>query len=112
MKNESFVIQSINDNFIQKSSSGGMFAELAKYVLSQNGVVFGCMMERVEEGFDVKHIYIENENDLYKLQGSKYVQSRIGNTFNQAKEFLEQGRLVLYSGTPCQIAGLKAILKN
>ena len=112
MKNKSFVIQSKNDKLIQKSSSGGMFAELAYYVLSQNGIVFGCTMERIEEGFDVKHIYIDNEKDLYKLQGSKYVQSRIGNTFKQAKEFIEQGRLVLYSGTPCQIAGLKAFLKH
>lgn len=109
---KAYVIQSKNKNIIEKSSSGGMFAELAKFVLSQNGVVFGCTMERVEEGFEVKHIYIENENNLYKLQGSKYVQSKIGNTLKQAKEFLEQGRLVLYSGTPCQIAGLKAFLNN
>lgn len=112
MKNNSFIIQSKNNNLIKKSSSGGMFAELAKFVLSKNGVVFGCSMERVEDGFDVKHIYIENEKDLYKLQGSKYVQSRIGNTIKEAKEFLDKGRFVLYSGTPCQIAGLKAYLKQ
>lgn len=112
MKNNSFIIQSKNNNLIKKSSSGGMFAELAKFVLSQKGVVFGCAMERVEDGFDVKHIYIENEKDLYKLQGSKYVQSRIGNTIKEAKEFLDKGRFVLYSGTPCQIAGLKAYLKQ
>ena len=112
MKNKSFVIQSINNEIIKKSSSGGMFAQLAKYVLSQNGVVFGCAMERVEEGFDVKHIFIEKETDLCKLQGSKYVQSRIGNTIKQAKEFLNNGRLVLFSGTPCQIAGLKTYLKQ
>lgn len=106
------ISQSIHNDLIKKSSSGGMFAELAKFVLSKNGVVFGCTMERVEDGFDVKHIYIENEKDLYKLQGSKYVQSRIGNTIKEAKEFLDNGRFVLYSGTPCQIAGLKAYLKQ
>lgn len=106
------ISQSIHNDLIKKSSSGGMFAELAKFVLSKNGVVLGCTMERVEDGFDVKHIYIENEKDLYKLQGSKYVQSRIGNTIKEAKEFLDQGRFVLYSGTPCQIAGLKAYLKQ
>lgn len=106
------ISQSIHNDLIKKSSSGGIFAELAKFVLSQNGVVFGCSMERVEDGFDVKHIYIENEKDLYKLQGSKYVQSRIGNTIKEAKEFLDKGRFVLYSGTPCQIAGLKAYLKQ
>lgn len=108
----SYAIQSESWDLLKKSSSGGMFAQLAGYVLSQNGAVFGCTIERIEDGFDVKHIYIENKNDLYKLQGSKYVQSRIGNTFKQAKEFLEQGRLVLFSGTPCQIAGLKAFLNN
>lgn len=106
------ISQSIHNDLIKKSSSGGMFAELAKFVLSKNGVVFGCTMVRVEDGFDVKHIYIENEKDLYKLQGSKYVQSRIGNTIKEAKEFLDKGRFVLYSGTPCQIAGLKAYLKQ
>lgn len=112
MKNNAYIIQSKNNNLIKKSSSGGMFAELANFVLSKNGVVFGCSMERVEDGFDVKHIYIEDEKDLYKLQGSKYVQSRIGNTIKEAKEFLDKGRFVLYSGTPCQIAGLKAYLKQ
>ena len=110
MRNNSYIIQTKNNSLISKSSSGGMFAELAKYILSQNGVVFGCTMERVEEGFEVKHIYIEKEENLYKLQGSKYVQSNLGNTIKQAKEFLDQGRFVLFSGTPCQIAGLKAYL--
>lgn len=109
---ESYIIQSKNNILIKKSSSGGIFAELASYILSQHGIVFGCTMERVDDGFTVKHIYIENENDLYKLQGSKYVQSNVGNSLKQAKEFLEHGRLVLYSGTPCQIAGLKSYLKN
>lgn len=109
---EYLIAQSINKNILNKSTSGGMFAELARYVFSQNGIVCGCTMERVEEGFDIKHIYIENEKDLYKLQGSKYVQSKLGDTLKRAKDFLEQGRLVLYSGTPCQIAGLKTILNN
>jgi len=112
MLNNSYIIQIKNNNLISKSSSGGMFAELAKYILARNGIVFGCAMERLEEGFDVKHIYIEKEEDLYKLQGSKYVQSNLGKTIKQAKEFLEQGRFVLFSGTPCQIAGLKAYLRK
>ena len=112
MTTKTYIVQSKNDNLIKKSSSGGMFAELAKYILYQGGVVFGCTMERIEEGFDVKHIYIEDEKDLYKLQGSKYVQSNLGNTIKEAKEFLDKGRLVLFSGTPCQIAGLKTFLKQ
>lgn len=109
---KTLALQSKDNYLIKKSSSGGMFVELAKFVLNKGGVVFGCAMERVEDGFDVKHIYIEDAKDLYKLQGSKYVQSRIGNTIKDAKEFLDKGRFVLYSGTPCQIAGLKAYLKQ
>ena len=109
---QSFAVQSKNNTLLKRSSSGGMFAELARHVLSKGGVVFGCTMERAEEGFDVKHIYIENEKDLYKLQGSKYVQSNLRNTIKEAKNFLDAGRLVLFSGTPCQIAGLKAYLKQ
>lgn len=109
---KSYIIQSKDGYITSKSSSGGMFAELARYVISQEGVVFGCTMVRTDEGFDVKHIYIEDVKDLYKLQGSKYVESRLGNTIKQAKEFLDNGRLVLFSGTPCQIAGLKVYLKQ
>lgn len=105
-------LQSKNYKLLQKSSSGGMFAQIAKFILSKNGIVFGCTMEKVTEGFDVKHIYINDEKDLYKLQGSKYVQSNIKNTYKEAKQFLDQNRLVLFSGTPCQIAGLKAFLNN
>lgn len=109
---KTYAVSSKNTELSQKSSSGGMFAELAKSVLSNDGVVFGCAMERVEDGFDVKHIYIENEKDLYKLQGSKYVQSDIENSYLEAKKYLEENREVLFSGTPCQIAGLRAFLNK
>ena len=109
---KTLALQSQDINISQKSSSGGMFAQIAKYILSKNGIVFGCTMEKIPEGFDVKHIYIDDEKDLYKLQGSKYVQSNIKNTYKEAKQFLDQNRLVLFSGTPCQIAGLKAFLQN
>lgn len=109
---KTLALQSQDINISQKSSSGGTFAQIAKYILSKNGIVFGCTMEKIPEGFDVKHIYIDDEKDLYKLQGSKYVQSNIKNTYKEAKQFLDQNRLVLFSGTPCQIAGLKAFLQN
>ncbi len=107
-----FALQSKNNKILKKSSSGGMFAELAKYVLSQNGIVFGCAIEKIDEKFEIKHIYIEKEEDLYKLQGSKYVQSNVGYTYKEAKQFLEAEKQVLFSGTPCQIAGLKAYLNK
>ena len=109
---KSFALSSKNTEFSQKSSSGGMFAELAKYVLSNGGVVFGCAMEKFDDKFVIKHISVENEQDLYKLQGSKYVQSDIGNAYLEAKKYLDENREVLFSGTPCQIAGLKAFLNK
>ena len=109
---KTLALQSKDYTLSQKSSSGGMFAQIAKYVLSKNGIVFGCTMEKTQDNFEIKHIYIDNEKDLYKLQGSKYVQSNIKNTYKEAKQFLEQNRFVLYSGTPCQIAGLKSFLGN
>ncbi len=109
---KTLALQSKDYTLSQKSSSGGMFAQIAKYVLSKNGIVFGCTMEKTQDNFEIKHIYIDNEKDLYKLQGSKYVQSDIKNTYKESKQFLEQNRLVLYSGTPCQIAGLKSFLQK
>ena len=91
------------------SSSGGAFSEIAKYVISKNGVVFGVALD---DKVQARHTYVEQEEDLCKLQGSKYVQSVIGNSYKEAEEFLRQGRLVLFSGTPCQIAGLYSYLHN
>ena len=90
-----------------KSSSGGIFSVLSEHVLGQGGVVFGAAFNK---DFEVEHTYIENVEDLDKLRGSKYVQSKIGNCFAQAKEFLDKGRVVLFSGTPCQIGGLYSFL--
>lgn len=93
----------------RESSSGGIFTELARRVLDNGGVVFGAAFDGA---FCVKHICIERRQALYKLRASKYVQSTTGGTYRQARTLLEQGRLVLYSGTPCQIAGLRAYLKK
>lgn len=91
------------DNIRKESSSGGVFSVLASYVLKDNGVVFGAAFD---EDFNVKHIFVDKEADMYKLRGSKYLQSRTEDCYAQAKKFLNEGRKVLYSGTPCQIAGL------
>ena len=90
-----------------KSSSGGAFTEIAKLVFDKGGVVFGASMNR---DLKVEHIFIEKETELFRLRGSKYVQSIIGETYKQAQSFLRQGRMVLFSGTPCQIAGLRNFL--
>ena len=90
-----------------KSSSGGIFTALAEIILKEGGVVFGASFDG---NWNVVHAYVENLEDLDKLRRSKYVQSDIGKTYQQAKQFLEQGRAVLFTGTPCQIAGLRNYL--
>lgn len=89
------------------ASSGGMFILLARWILERNGVVFGAAFQ---SDFSVAHSFAETEAEVLAFCGSKYLQSRIGDTFRQAKAFLEQGRWVLFSGTPCQIMGLKSFL--
>lgn len=91
-----------------RSSSGGVFTLLAKDVLESGGVVFGAAL--TEHCSKAEHIMAENAEQLSRLQGSKYVQSNLQDTFRQAKEKLENGRSVLFTGTPCQIAGLRAFL--
>lgn len=95
---------------LKQSSSGGIFSLLAKQILQQNGIVFGCAINYNLK--QAEHIMIENEHDLFKFRGSKYMQSNLLSTFSQAKEILDKKRKVYYVGTPCQIAGLKAYLKR
>jgi coenzyme F420-reducing hydrogenase beta subunit len=91
------------------SSSGGLFTLIAGQIISNRGVVFGASFNH---DFTVSHSYVETMENLEGLRGSKYVQSKIGDTYKQIKGFLSQGQLVLFSGTPCQIGGLKAYLQN
>lgn len=92
-----------------ESSSGGAFTAIAEYVLEKGGAVFGCVYDK---DLTARHIRICKKENLELLKGSKYVQSDTGNTFTVAKGLLEKGIYVLYTGTPCQIAGLKAFLKK
>lgn len=90
-----------------QSSSGGIFTLLAEQTIKDGGVVFGA---RFDDEWQVVHDYTDTLAGLSAFRGSKYVQSRIGNTYRQAEDFLKQGRKVLFTGTPCQIAGLKHYL--
>lgn len=92
-----------------ESSSGGVFTELAKYVLNNHGVVFGAAYN---DSMEVEHIKIDNIKYLFKLQGSKYVQSNIGTSFEDVEEELIKNKLVLFSGVPCHIQGLKQFLQK
>lgn len=92
---------------LERSSSGGIFSLLAKKALEKNGVVGGAAWK---DDFTVEHIFIDKESQLPKLQKSKYLQSYLGDMDAQVKARLEQGQFVLFSGCPCQIAGLHAYL--
>ena len=92
----------------QQSSSGGIFTAIAESAIAE-GVVFGALFN---DKWKVVHDYVERTEDLYKIRGSKYVQSRIGTSFQQVEAFLKTGRKVLFSGTPCQVAGLKKYLRK
>lgn len=92
-----------------ESSSGGIFRLLAEEIIKKDGYVFGAAFDKE---FQVEHVCINHLKDLKKILGTKYVQSRIGNSYRQAKSLLEQGKVVLFSGTPCQIYGLKSYLRK
>ena len=106
---KAYAAYSKDETVRMQSSSGGVFTELAKAVLKDGGVVFGAVYS---EQFEVVHICAENETDLAKLRGAKYAQSDLRGIFADVKTLLEQGQKVLFSGTPCQVGGLKAFLRK
>jgi len=98
-----------NEEIRMESSSGGIFTILAEKTIEECGVVFGA---KFDENKRVIHSYTEIKCGLKDFRGSKYVQSDIGNAYKECEEFLENGRKVLFTGTPCQIGGLRAFLKK
>ena len=95
---------------LKTSASGGVFAAFAEEVIREGGAVYGASLEREGEKFLCRHVRVVDAGELKRIQGSKYVQSSSGEAFVKVREDLEQGRLVFYSGTPCQIAALYAFL--
>lgn len=106
---EVFAAKNPNEEIRTQSSSGGIFTLLAEQTIDSGGVVFGV---KWNEHFEAVHAYTETKDGIANFRGSKYVQSQVGETFKQAEQFLKQGRHVLYSGTPCQIAALKLYLQK
>lgn len=104
---EAFAAYGKNEEIRKDSSSGGIFSLLAEEVLSAGGVVYGAAFD---ESFNVRHIEISDKAELSKLRMSKYVQSLVGDTFTSVKEKLSKGVTVFYTGTPCQIDGLRLFL--
>ncbi len=101
------LFQNSNAKILRESTSGGFFSAIAQWALDRNGVVFGAALD---DNLEVAHRYIENAADLRFFRNSKYTQSRIGNCFRDARSFLKDGRLVVFSGTPCQLEGLHRFL--
>ena len=93
----------------ETSQSGGAFWAIAEYIYSGKGVVYGAALD---DKFQTRHVRTLNAETGKKLKGSKYVQSYIGNTYRRAQRDLKNGRKVLFSGTPCQIAGLYSYLNT
>lgn len=93
-----------NVESIKNSSSGGIFFALAEHFIEQGGVVCGTA---VTEKFNVEVVAIESKDELYRLQGSKYVQSSMGGIYKTIKQYLSNGKKVLFCGTPCQVAAVK-----
>lgn len=105
---KAYAFQTYNKQKLAKSSSGGAFFAIANMVLSEGGVVFGASWD----GKYVKHKQVTEVEKLYSLMGSKYVQSDTANTYWEVKKYLQDGRSVYYTGTPCQIAGLRLFLRK
>ena len=101
-----FVCYSKNESIYNNSASGGIFSELARYVLENDGVVFGAAFVNLK----VKHIRIDNLEELYKIQKSKYIQSDLRGIYLICKKELKLNKLVLFSGTPCQVTALRNFL--
>ena len=105
---ECYAAKSNDANIKKKSSSGGIFSHLALNIIHDDGVVYGACMNN----FSVKHIKVSSEKELNKILGSKYVQSNVGFVYKEVLDDLSNGKKVLFSGTPCQISGLRSFLKK
>lgn len=105
-----YICQLKDENTLLLSTSGGAFRAMAEKIIEKGGVVFGCAYTENKDGLVPTTIAVDNIEELPKLSGSKYVQSEMGFAYKKAKGFLDKGRLVLFSGTPCHISGLYSYL--
>lgn len=106
---KTYAAWALDDEEYNSSTSGGVAAVLSRYIVENEGVVYGCICK---SGGIIMHDRISSVKDLEKLKGSKYVQSDIGTAYQSVKKDLNLGLDVLFTGTPCQIAGLKKFLKR
>lgn len=104
-----YAAQVKDKDLLFKSSSGGIFSAIANYTFENKGVVFGPTFD---DKMNLAHIAIESTEELVKLRGSKYIQSDTADSYEKVKNYLINNRLVYFTGTPCQIAGLRMFLKK
>lgn len=107
INNQYFYAVKANDSIRKNSASGGAFKLIADYILCQKGYIIGAT---IDEKIKIKHIIVSTLEESNKLQGSKYVQSELGRIFIKVKSLLDKGKFCLFSGTPCQVFGLKSFL--
>lgn len=107
MDTEAYACMNLDNGKRLASSSGGIFIELAQYVISHDGIVFGAAFDK---DLKLRHTYASTMEGCRAFMGSKYLQSQIGRSYSDAKRFLDQKKMVLFTGTPCQIHGLKLFL--
>lgn len=106
---KTYAAWSLEDDVRKSSSSGGVFSEIARYVFERDGIVVGAIMN---EQLKVSHVFVTNMKGLYAMRGSKYVQSDMTGVYAKVKEYLKNGRYVLFTGTPCQVGGLYSFLRK
>jgi coenzyme F420-reducing hydrogenase beta subunit len=106
-KPKSYAVKNKNEAVINCSRSGGFFSAISDKTLSEGGVVYGCVLT---SNFLAKHIRADNVENRNRMRGSKYIQSSLGETFKNVKMDLANGKQVLFSGTSCQVAGLKKFI--
>ncbi len=104
-----YAAKNSNDEDRSNSSSGGVFLALSKKILDENGVVYGAIYN---EKLEVVHSRTETIDELMKMTGSKYCNSELGDTFKKIQEDLDNGKKVLFTGTPCQVSTINKIVKN
>lgn len=106
-----YAVQNKDADVLRSSTSGGFFTPLAEYIIENDGVVYGVAFDK---DFNVIHKKCDqtNKSEIKDFRGSKYVQSELGSVFLEIKEYLESGKLVCFSGTPCQVEGLKSFLNK
>lgn len=103
-----YACYSIDKEVRLSSSSGAVFSSLAEYVFEQQGVIYGVVMS--EDCYSAEFVSVTDRKELVRLRGSKYLQAKVGNTFKHVKKDLLLGKMVLFTGTGCQVNGLKSFL--